>query len=68
VDYYLLAEETTDFFESYGVEICCESGESACVRGITCSQNKILHLIALLMKHTVTPVSLRDVVDDWVLS
>lgn len=67
VDYYLLAEELGET-ESYGVEISCEDGEAESVRGITLSQNRILCLLMLLMEQTVTPVTLRDVVEDWLLS
>jgi hypothetical protein len=65
--YYLLTEEVGELCESYGVEVCLEGGENCRISGITCSQPGILRLIAALMRGGVTPVSLHDVVDDWVL-
>ncbi len=65
--YYLLMEEAGNVCESYGVEVCFEDGEQCRIPGITCSQTGILCLISMLMRCTVTPVALRDVVDDWIL-
>lgn len=65
--YYLLTEEIGELCVSYGVEITLETGEKCRVSGITYSQPGILRLIAALMRGGVTPVSLHDVVDDWIL-
>lgn len=59
--YYLL-EETA----SYGVEIELE-GESAAVRDLSPSRERAGELARRLIRGTVTPVALRDVVDDWLL-
>lgn len=67
VEYYLLAEEYGTQGESYGVRIQ-KGKEGAIVRGITWSQRKIMALLAVLIKCAVTPTTLRDVVDDWLLA
>lgn len=67
VNYYLLADELGSEFESYGVEVCCSNGDQAAVRGVTISQSKILLLMSMLMEYAVTPVALRDVVDDFLV-
>ena len=52
--------------ESYGIRISIvESGEQDTVRHITCSLEKIEGLVRLLSENSVTPVTLRDVVADW---
>lgn len=63
--YYLLAEES-ETGESYGVAIELE-GEKAAVRDLSPSRKKVRELAAALMRGGVTPVALRDVVDDWLL-
>lgn len=68
VDYYLLTDEFENFCENYGVQISCAGGEASAVRGLTISQNKILLLLSTLMKYAVTPTTLQDVVDDWLLN
>lgn len=68
MDYYLLTETCGNLCESYGIEISCENGDDALVRGITLSQSKILVLLSMLMEYAVTPVTLKDVVEDWVLA
>lgn len=65
--YYLLTDEIENLYESYGVAIQYGEREQASIPRITFSQNKIFLLIAALMRYTVTPVSLRDVVEDWLL-
>ena len=67
-DYFLLSEEYGDRCESYGVEIALENGERERIRGVTLSQRRILLLLTLLMKNAVTPTTLRDVVEDWLLT
>ena len=59
--YYLLEEGT-----SYGVEIWLE-GESAAVRNLSPSRERAGELARRLVRGIVTPVGLRDVVDDWLL-
>ena len=67
LDYYLLADELENTGENYGVQVCYANGETDCVRGITFSQSQIMRLLVTLMEQTVTPVTLRDVVEDWIL-
>jgi len=61
--YYLLEEEQEG---SYGVRI--ELGdESASVEGLSPSRRRVEALAEALVRGRVTPVTLRDVVDDWLL-
>ncbi|MEG1988300.1 MAG: DUF6514 family protein [Oscillibacter sp.] len=66
VEYYLLAEDRDTLGESYGIRIICGE-EKESVRDITMSQNKILALLDRVMTGVVTPITLRDVVEDWLL-
>jgi len=67
IEYYLLADEFGHIGESYGVRIDCDNGETASVRGITLSQSRIQVLMDMVLRNTVTPSTLRDVVEDWIL-
>lgn len=69
-EYYLLAETlgTEEGCETYGVKIAGSGGDGDAVRDITVSQGRILCLLSALVKFQVTPVSLRDVVEDWLLA
>ena len=51
--------------ESYGVKIVGEDGEEASAPDITVSAARIDALVELLCRNAVSPVSLRDVLDDW---
>jgi hypothetical protein len=51
--------------ESYGVRVREQGGESGQVPNITVSISRIDELMELLLRNTVTPCTLRDVVDDW---
>ena len=59
--YYLLEEDG-----NFGVQIELE-GEEASVRDLSPSRQKVQDLAEALIRGTVTPVGLRDVVDDWLL-
>lgn len=69
--YYVTIDDLTDaatgiVLETYGVGISiCESGETAVIPNVTFSKTGILTLIDLLAYHTVTPVTVSDIVDDW---
>lgn len=60
--YYLLEEGAA----SYGVRIELE-GESAAAPDLSPSRRRVKELAERLARGTVTPVALRDVVDDWIL-
>ena len=67
VRYFLLAEELEAIGEIYGLRI--ESGQDAVtIHRITLSQTRIQELIRLLISGIVTPVTARDVVEDWLLT
>lgn len=51
--------------EDYGVKIQEAGGDCAAVPDITVSAARIDELITLLIRNTVTPVTLADVVADW---
>lgn len=51
--------------ESYGVAVREQGGEGERVPHITVSAGRIKELMELLVRNTVTPCTLRDVVDDW---
>lgn len=63
VCYYLLAEEMAGM-ERYGLQVCCGE-EMETVPDITSSQRQIQALMAAMAKGGVTPVAVRDVVEDW---
>ena len=65
VQYYLLAEDC-GIGENYGVRIVYGESESQ-VLGITASGVRIVQLLRSLVECSVTPVALRDVVEDWLL-
>ena len=65
VRYYLL-EEASESPGSYGVGIEME-GEEASAADLSRSRRKVQALAEALLRGTVTPVGLRDVVDDWLL-
>ena len=66
LEYYLLVSPLAEDLEIYGVKIVERgSGLAAIAPGLTTSGRKILHLIDLLSKGTVTPTSLADIVEDW---
>ena len=59
--YYLL-----EYGGSYGVAVELE-GETAAVPDLSPSRQRVEALTDALIRGTVTPVGLRDVVDDWLL-
>ena len=66
LEYYLLVSPLAEDLEIYGVKIGeRRSGTAASTPGLTASSRRILHLIDLLSKGTVTPTSLPDIVEDW---
>lgn len=68
-DYYILIGEidTGQFFcESYGIKIVRSDSTSICeIPNITTSAARIDGLVELVLTNKVTPISLRDVLEDW---
>lgn len=68
-DYSILVGEmavSPDFScESYGVKVRERGGETGEVPNITVNIARIDELMELLIRNTVTPCALRDVVEDW---
>lgn len=65
VRYYLL-EEASESGGSYGVQVELD-GEEAALPDLSPSRRRVQELAAALARGGVTPVALRDVVDDWLL-
>ena len=64
---YRLTAERTDGRTRYGAEIVMRRGgrtERAAVRDITASCERIRDFLALLSRNTVTPCTLREIVED----
>lgn len=66
VKYYLLEDAAGSIAEQYGISLECGKDEVT-LPGITVSQPRILALLDALISGCVTPVALRDVVEDWLL-
>lgn len=67
LQYHLLVEEVEDLGENYGV-LLEGFGQTAAVSGVTVNQSRALALLETLRHGAVTPVGLRDVVEDWLLT
>jgi len=53
----------------YGIFECCEdTGENCEVPGISFNRDEVDELIRLCVRNTVTPVTLADVIDDYLVS
>jgi hypothetical protein len=53
--------------EEYGLCVALRSGEALSreeIHGLTTSREAIEELLARLMRHNVTPISVRDIVED----
>ena len=68
VRYYLLVEHLPGGKADYGLRLTVPDGDSAELRGITVSASAIRKLLNRLMRCDVTPVSLHDIVEDWLIS
>ena len=66
LSYHLLIEEVEDLGENYGV-LLEGFGQTEAIPGITVVQNRALSLLEQLRHGAVTPASLRDGVEDWLL-
>ena len=66
IRYYLLAELLEGETESYGVSIEYR-GEEMPVHAVTCVPKRMEALVELLQRGCVTPVTARDVIEDWIL-
>ncbi|MDO4314685.1 MAG: DUF6514 family protein [Oscillospiraceae bacterium] len=66
VRYYLLAGEVRDGRRMYGVLVESGGGREL-IPSVTPSRRRAQSLLALLVQGHVTPVTARDVVEDWLL-
>ena len=51
--------------ESYGIRVAEQGGAEASVPNVTCSAARIDELSNLLLRNGVTPITLQDVLSDW---
>ncbi|WP_209344170.1 DUF6514 family protein [Flavonifractor sp. AGMB03687] len=51
--------------ESYGVKVTGPDGDCEAVPNITVSTGRIDELVDLIRRNQVSPVTLRDVIEDW---
>ena len=65
VEYYRIEEPAGRGRTDYGVEISTSLGEHSRIGGITVSPEEIVCLLDRLVRNSVTPATLRDVIDDW---
>jgi len=68
-DYFITVEEMDVgrfVCESYGIRIEEQGGNQAAVHNITASIAKIDELSRLLLRNQVTPITLADVISDWI--
>lgn len=66
LEYYLLVSPLAKDLEIYGVKIVEQrSGVAASAPSLTVSSRRIFRLIDLLSNGIVTPISLADIVEDW---
>ena len=66
LNYYLLTDATGSGENTYGLMVQYR-GEQACVRDITSRREDMLRLLDDLLLGGVTPTTVRDIVDDWLL-
>ena len=65
---YCLVEDSTVYEEktAYGVSVeIPEKGESVCISDLTTYKEEAEHLLDLLATGFVTPVAVKDIVEDW---
>ena len=66
--YILLQDELPDFpsFRAdYGIKIRSSSGEEVAIPHITPDRKRLEQLLNLLCEQNVSPIHLRDIIDDW---
>lgn len=63
----LIGEKNVGSFscEDYGIKIEEAGGDCAVVPDLTVSAARIDELVTLLIRNSVTPVTLADVISDW---
>jgi hypothetical protein len=66
VRYYLLVGNMTGDRRPYGV-LVKGGADAVLLPGITCSRRRVMELLRLLVRGRVTPVTARDVAEDWLL-
>lgn len=75
LEYYLITESVSPASKSYGVKIrklhnCSESGqlsETQQINGIFSEKHDAESFLKYIAKHEVTPISFRDVTEDYII-
>ena len=67
LNYLLLVDPVGQQAEAYGICVASGDGMTCAVKRISFSQVRIFALLERLIRNSVTPVTLRDVVEDWLL-
>lgn len=67
VHYYLLVNGESGGRRMYGILVKC-GGDREVIPEITPSRRRVQSLLGLLIQGRVTPVTVRDVVEDWLLA
>ena len=68
IRYYLVEEPLSDTVFHYGLRVRGDNGEEATVLGVTIFPERAVEAAELLCRHAVTPVAVKDVISDWILS
>lgn len=66
IQYYILTEKLNNQTEVYGTQVEYLE-ESKTVHAITRSRDRIIALLDRLRRGAVTPLTLLDVIEDWLL-
>lgn len=64
--YYYLTEETKDGVKSYGVLVKFKE-RHAYIPNLAPSRNLVQSLLETLIAGAVTPLTVHDIIDDWLL-
>ena len=64
--YFLLEGQTEDGTMDYGVQVELAE-ECVCVPHITPVRSEAVSLLKAMRRGSVTPVAVRDIVEDWLL-
>ena len=64
IEYYLIKELCAEHGIVYGITVILEK-ETAEITQITTQLHKIQELLHAMLRGSVTPVTVRDIVEDW---
>ena len=67
IRYYLISEKSRHGWTEYGLAVEF-ADEQAQFPSLTLSRGRVQELLSRMRRGTVTPVAVRDVVEDWLLA